>query len=146
LTRRAILAYYAPQVANIFSLKQSLQPISQTVSCKGVHDSSDTMNKEMSSQAEKKTHVSQEGLRTFELIKRLSNEFNIINSVHGVCNHFTHTCTLTGVVCIRVCWRVQVTETWNVLPYSFWRKVPAASEISQRLHERAKKEIYKSIL
>jgi hypothetical protein len=55
----------------------------------------------------------------------------------------THTCTLTGVVCVRVCWRVQMTEAWSVLPYTFWWKVPATSEISQRLHVRAIKEIYK---
>jgi len=55
----------------------------------------------------------------------------------------THTCTLTGVVCVRVCWRLQTTESWNVLPYSFWRKIRATSEISQRLHERAIKEIHR---
>jgi len=58
LTVRALLVYYAPQVANIFSLKQSLQAISQTVSCKRVHDSSDTMNKKMSWQAEKNARFS----------------------------------------------------------------------------------------
>jgi len=45
-------------VANIFSLTLSLHPISQAASCKRVHDSSDTMNKEMSSQAEKHTRFS----------------------------------------------------------------------------------------
>lgn len=47
-------------------------------------------------------HVSQKGLRMFELIERINNEFNIINSVLGACNHlYTHLYTYR--CCVRTC-------------------------------------------